>query len=51
MATSGIDAVQLDPWNEAQAMKELHAVPIDKRRLSDGAKLPASQPTPSSRTS
>jgi rubrerythrin len=33
------------------AIKQVHAAPIDKRRLLDGAKLPASQPTPASRTS
>ncbi|HEV2930386.1 MAG TPA: hypothetical protein VGW74_17005, partial [Propionibacteriaceae bacterium] len=32
-------------------IKQIHAAPIDKRRLSDGAKLPSAQPTPTSRTS
>jgi rubrerythrin len=33
------------------AVKEVHAAPIDKRSLDEGAKLPSSQPTPTSRTS
>jgi rubrerythrin len=33
------------------AIKEVHAAPIDRRSLSDGAKLPSAQPTPTSRTS
>jgi hypothetical protein len=33
------------------AIKEIHAAPIDKRSLSDGAKLPSVQETPTSRTS
>jgi rubrerythrin len=32
-------------------MKEVHAAPIDKRSLAEGAKLPAAQKTPTSRTS
>jgi hypothetical protein len=32
-------------------VKEVHAAPMDKRRLLDGAKLPSAQPTPTSRTS
>jgi rubrerythrin len=33
------------------AIKEIHAAPIDKRSLSEGAKLPSAQETPTSRTS
>ena len=33
------------------AIKQIHAAPIDKRSLSDGAKLPSAQETPASRTS
>jgi hypothetical protein len=33
------------------AIKQIHAAPIDKRRLADGAKLPSARPTPTSRTS
>jgi hypothetical protein len=33
------------------AIKEIHAAPIDKRSLSDGAKVPSVQETPTSRTS
>ena len=32
-------------------VKEVHAAPIDRRSLSDGAKLPSAQETPASRTS
>jgi rubrerythrin len=32
-------------------LKEVHAAPIDKRSLSEGAKLPSTQETPTSRTS
>jgi rubrerythrin len=32
-------------------VKEVHAAPMDKRSLSDGAKLPSAQETPASRTS
>jgi len=32
-------------------IKQVHAAPMDKRSLAEGAKLPAAQPTPTSRTS
>jgi hypothetical protein len=34
-----------------ERIKEVHAAPIDKRSLAEGAKLPAAQKTPTSRTS
>jgi rubrerythrin len=43
-----LDRVVIEP---DLRIKEIHAAPIDKRNLSDGAKLPSAQETPASRTS
>jgi hypothetical protein len=32
-------------------IKQVHPAPMDKRSLLEGAKLPATEPTPASRTS
>jgi hypothetical protein len=60
---SSMDAVTLDPWHEPgipldeqyrswkQRIEAPYAAPMDKRSLSDGAKLPSAQETPASRTS
>jgi rubrerythrin len=64
LATLGLQAIMDQPPPDPErlgrvviepdlAIKEIHAAPIDKRSLSDGAKLPPSvqQETPTSRTS